>query len=103
MVDDKPDEPAATPEPDRPKREPPTLDLEAIEISDQTREAEAADAAAQPAQARPSRFAPLMTSALVSAVVGGTAAALLVWAVARTDRPQATLPSPQANTAAVDA
>jgi hypothetical protein len=102
MVDDKPDHAGAAPEPDRPKREPPTLDLEAIEISDETREAEATDAAAQPVQERPSRFAPLMTSALVSALVGATAAALLVWAMGRTDRPQATPPAPQVNTAALD-
>jgi hypothetical protein len=100
MVDDKPDDTGATPEPDRPKREPPTLDLEAIEISDETREAEATDAAAQVPE-RPSRIAPLMTSAMVSAMAGAAAAALLVWAFGRTDPPQAT-PAPQANTAALD-
>jgi hypothetical protein len=104
MVDDKPDHADATPEPERPNREPPTLDLEAIEISDETREAEPTDAAPQPVQEQPSRVKPLMTSALVSAIVGATAAALLVWAMGRTDRPQATppAPAPQTDTAALN-
>jgi len=105
MVDDKPDDAGATPEPERPKREPPTLDLEAIEISDETRDAEAADAAAQPPPKQPSRVAPLMTSALVSAIVGSSAAALVVWAIGWAHQPHAPPPAPvtQADTAALGA
>jgi hypothetical protein len=101
MVDDKPVDAGAMPEPERPKREPPTLDLEAIEISDETRAAEAAEAAAQPAPKQPSRLAPLLTSALVSAMVGASAAALVVWAMGRTHEPPAP-PLPAVNTAALD-
>jgi hypothetical protein len=100
MVDDKPDEIA--PEPERPKRAPPTLDLDAIEISDETRPADAVDAAPKPAR-QPSRFAPLMSSALVAAVFGAGAAALVLWSVGWPGEPApAPQPAPQVNTAALD-
>ena len=47
MVDDKSDDSGPQADLDRPKRAPPTLDLDAIEISDETQHADAADAAAQ--------------------------------------------------------
>jgi hypothetical protein len=103
MVDDKPDEIA--PEPERPKRAPPTLDLDAIEISDETRHADAADPAPKPGRERSSRFAPLVSSALVAAIVGAGTAALVLWTVGWPGEPAKGPPAtaPQANTAALDA
>ena len=105
MVDDKPDEIAAAPDPERPKRAPPTLDLDAIQISDETQQADAADAAAEPPREPSSRFAPLLSSALVAAIFGAAAAALVIWTAGWPGKPA---PAPQAaaphvNTAALDA
>ncbi|HEU0083147.1 MAG TPA: hypothetical protein VFQ87_09775 [Bradyrhizobium sp.] len=106
MVDDKPDQIAPVPDPERPKRAPPTLDLDAIEISDETQQqAGAADAAAKPAAERSSRFAPLVAAALVAAIFGASAAALVVWSMGSRQgeparAPQA--PVPQVDTAALD-
>ena len=102
MVDDKPDEIA--PEPERPKRAPPTLDLDAIEISDETRQAGADDAAVKPVREAPSRFAPLASSALIAAIVGAGAAALVLWTMGWPgDAKQPPAAAPQINTAALDA
>jgi hypothetical protein len=104
MVDDKPDEIAAAPDPDRPKRAPPTLDLEAIEISDETRQADTAEAPVKPAPGRSARFAPLLSSALVAAVFGAGAAALVLWSMGWPGEPApAPQPAPQVNTAALEA
>src|SRR4051812_33375342 len=79
MVDDKPDEIDSAS--GRPKRAPPTLDLDAIEISDETQQAGAADARMKQAAERSSRFAPLAASALVAAIFGAGSAALVIWAI----------------------
>src|SRR3954468_20123021 len=103
MVDDNPDEIASAAE--RPKRAPPTLDLDAIEISDETQQAAAADAAAKPAGERPSRFAPLLSAAIVSAIFGAGAAAFVLWTAGWPGQPAAAppAPAPQITTAAMDA
>ncbi len=102
MVDDKPDEIAA--EPERPKRAPPTLDLDAIEISDETRQADAADPVPKPGRERSSRFAPLVSSALVAAIVGAGTAALVLWTMGWPGESAKGPPAaPQVNTAALDA
>src|ERR1051325_5745536 len=90
MVDDKADEIA--PEPERPRRAPPTLDLDAIEISDETRQANADDAAVKPSREAPSRFAPPVSSALVAAIVGAGSAALVLWTMGWPGEPA---PAPQ--------
>src|ERR1051325_47855 len=98
MVDDKPDEIA--PEPERPKRAPPTLDLDAIEISDETRQADAADAAPKPGRERSSRLVPLVSSAPGAAIVGAGAAALVLWTMGWPGEPAKAPPAaaPQVNT-----
>jgi hypothetical protein len=103
MVDDKPDEIA--PEPERPKRAPPTLDLDAIEISDETQHGDAAAATPKPGRERSSRFAPLVSSALVAAIVGAGAGALVLWTLGWPGKPAKEPPAavPQVNTAALDA
>lgn len=99
MVDDKPDDSDL----DRPKRAPPTLDLDAVEISDETPPAGAAEPAREPAGERPLPVGTILSSAIVSAIFGAGAAALVVWSMAGPGKPAPPAPAPQVNNAAVDA
>jgi hypothetical protein len=103
MVDDKPDDSGPQADLDRPKRAPPTLDLDAIEISDETQQADAADAAAKPARERSWPLGTIVSSAIVSAIFGAGAAALVVWTVGWPGETAPLAPAPQVNNAAVDA
>jgi hypothetical protein len=103
MVDDKPDDSGPQAGLDRPKRAPPTLDLDAIEISDQTQHAEAADAAGKPARERSWPLGTIMSSAIVSAIFGAAAAALVVWLAGWPGETAPPAPAPQVNNAAIDA
>jgi len=49
MVDDRPEDTGSLPDSGRPKREPPTIDLEATEVSSETKSAAEASAAGMPA------------------------------------------------------
>jgi hypothetical protein len=100
MVDDKSDDSGPQAGLDRPKRAPPTLDLDAIEISDETQHADAADAALKPARERSWPLGTIMSSAIVSAIFGAAAAALVVWTMGWPETPA---PAPQVNNAAIDA
>lgn len=121
MVDDKPEQTGPS---DPPRRTPPTLDLEAIEISDETGKLEA-DAGEKPAAPRASSRGAALFSALVAAVVGTTAALLVIWwagwpgkappppakvdnaaidaLAARVAKIESRPPAPPADTAAIDA
>src|SRR5712671_3507592 len=103
MVDDKSDDSGPQAGLDRPKRAPPTLDLEAIEISDETQQADAADAAPKPARERSGPLGTIMSSAIVSAIFGAGAAALVVWTMGWPGETVPPAPAPQVNNAAVDA
>ncbi|MHB8267318.1 COG4223 family protein [Bradyrhizobium sp.] len=103
MVDDKSDDSGPQAGLDRPKRAPPTLDLDAIEISDETQRADAADAAPKPARERSSPLGTIMSSAIVSAIFGAGAAALVVWTMGWPGKTAPPAPAPQVNNAAVDA
>jgi hypothetical protein len=103
MVDDKPDDSGPQADLDRPKRAPPTLDLDAIEISDETQHADAADAAGKPARERSWPLRTIMSSAIVSAIFGAGAAALVVWTMGWPGETAPPAPAPQVNNAAVDA
>jgi hypothetical protein len=103
MVDDKPDDSSPQAGSDRPKRAPPTLDLAAIEISDETQHADAADAAAKPARERSWPLGTIMSSAIVSAIFGAGAAALVAWTMGSPGETTPPAPAPQVNNAAVDA
>jgi hypothetical protein len=103
MVDDKPDDSGPQADSDRPKRAPPTLDLEAIEILDETQHADAADAAGKPAPERSWPLGAIMSSAIVSAIFGAGAAALVVWTMGWPRETAQPAPAPQVNNAAVDA
>ncbi|HEV7406892.1 MAG TPA: hypothetical protein VGO01_00265 [Bradyrhizobium sp.] len=103
MVDDKPGESGPQADLDRPKRAPPTLDLDAIEISDETQHADAAQSARKPARERSWPLGTIMSSAIVSAIFGAGAAALVVWTMGWPGETAPPAPAPQLNNAAVDA
>jgi hypothetical protein len=103
MVDDKPDDIGPQADLDRPKRAPPTLDLDAVEISDETRQADAAKAKDKPGRASSWPLAAIMSSAIVSAVFGAGAAALVVWLAGWPGKTAPPAPPPQTNSAAIDA
>jgi hypothetical protein len=103
MVDDKPDDTGPQADLGRPKRAPPTLDLDAIEISDETQQADAADAAGKPARERSGPLGTIVSSAIVSAIFGAGAAALVVWAMGWPGETAPPVPAPQVNNAAIDA
>jgi hypothetical protein len=103
MVDDKSDDTGPQAGLDQAKRAPPTLDLEAIEISDQTQQADAADPAGKPARERSWPSGVIVSSAIVSAIFGAGAAALVVWTMGWPGETVPPAPAPQANNAAVDA
>ncbi|MDO9296614.1 COG4223 family protein [Bradyrhizobium sp.] len=108
MVDDRPEDAGPAPDTGRARREPPTIDLEATEVSGETRKtAPAAEAEPDPSPPRP---APARSSAaLVGALSGASAAALVLGAAWFAGWPLTTsppAPAPQANSlissAAVD-
>ncbi len=103
MPDDKSDDTGPQADLDRPKRAAPTLDLDAIEISDETQHAGAADAAPKQVPARSGPLAAMVSSAIVSAIVGAGAAALVVWTMGWPGETAPPPPAPQVNNAAVDA
>jgi hypothetical protein len=111
MVDDR-SEDGAPAEPGRPKREPPTIDLKAADVSEapkpETREAEnaaaepapAPEAAAQPSQPVSKPISPWA----IAPISGAVAAALVIgvgW-VLGWPAVQAPSPAPQLNAAAID-
>jgi hypothetical protein len=103
MVDDKPDDIGPQADLDRPKRAPPTLDLDAIEISDETQHAEAGNAGEKPAQTRSWPLAAILSSAIVAAFFGAGAAALVVWTMGWPGKAAPPAPASQVNNAVIDA
>jgi hypothetical protein len=100
MVDDKPDDIGPQADLDRPKRAAPTLDLDAIEISDETKGAEPGNADANPRRAAPWPVAAILSSAIVATIVGAGAAGLVVWVMQGDVAPP---PAPPVDNAAIDA
>ena len=85
MAEDRPEEVELPPDPGRAKRAPPTIDLEATEISSKSRSAGAeaepgadAGASANPEPEPSVQRRPMMSSAIISAVTGACAAALVI-------------------------
>jgi len=117
MVDDRPENQGSLSESERPKREPPTIDLEATEVKSETAPASdaatpeaAAEAAAETPAAEPAPQ-PVAPSApvspwIVAPVSGAVAAALVIgvgWMLGwPAIQPAATPPAPQPNAAAID-
>jgi hypothetical protein len=107
MVDDRPEDIEPSPDPGRAKRAPPTIDLEASEISGATGHADTADTAPADRPARAFRWpsAASISPALIAAVSGASAAALVIavaWLLGEPAAPP-TAPAPAAvNTTALD-
>jgi hypothetical protein len=101
MVDDKPEDIGPQPDLNRPRRAAPTLDLDAIEISDETQNPDAGNAAEKPEPARP--VAAILSSAIVAAIFGAGAAAAVIWTMGWPGEAAPPAPPPQVNNAALDA
>jgi hypothetical protein len=117
MVDDRPENQGSLPESERPKREPPTIDLDASEVQSATAQASEPEApeaapemptetlAAEPA-AQPTPAAAPVSAWIVAPVSGAVAAALVIgvgWMLGwPAIQPAATPPAPQLNAAAID-
>ena len=80
MDDNRPDDPMPSPEPGRPKRAPPTIDLEASEVT--TKPAEDADTSGDSSQSRSSRLSSAALAPFWIAGVTGALGAGIVLAVA---------------------
>ena len=89
MVDDRSEATASLPDPERPKREPPTIDLEATEVSTATPQADSpapsepsasSEPAAEPAAAEPVTPPPTrpVSSWVVAPLSGAVAAAVVI-------------------------
>ena len=109
MVEDRPEDTGSLPDSDRPKRAPPTIDLEASEVtteaapaSDATPPEAAAETAASPDVPPPAPVSPWV----VAPVSGAVAAALVIgvgWMLGwPTIQPASTPLAPQLNAAAID-
>ncbi len=111
MAEDRPEEIEPSPDTVRAKRAPPTIDLEATEISGETRIPDAdagatADPGASPsAEPGPSvQRRPMLSSVVTSAVTGACAAALVIAAAWLMGWPgqEAPPPAPAVNSTAID-
>jgi hypothetical protein len=104
MVDDRPEDMPPSPDSGRPKRAPPTIDLEASQVSGETQSA-AADA--QPEPSSRGRSPAAISSAVISTVCGAVAAGLVIAAVWFSGWPETPAasppPAPQADAAGIDA
>jgi hypothetical protein len=113
MVDDRPEDTGPAPDAGRARREPPTIDLEATEVSADTQNAAAAASVAEP-EPEPEPAAPRASTgkgsaAMIGALSGASAAALVLgaaWFAGWPAMTSPTAPAPQVNSlissAAVD-
>ena len=102
MVDDRPEDMEPSPDSGRAKRAPPTIDLEATEVSGETRKA-AGDA--QPERISEVTAAAAISPWVIAAVSGAVAASLVIcvaWILGWPAVLPATPAAPQANAAAID-
>jgi len=102
MVDDRPEDMEPSPDSGRAKRAPPTIDLEATEVSGETRKA-AGDA--QPERISEVTAAVAISPWVIAAVSGAVAASLVIcvaWILGWPAVLPATPAAPQANAAAID-
>jgi hypothetical protein len=100
MVDDRPEDTGPSPEQGRAKREPPTIDLEATEVSGDTQ-----NAGAEPGRPLPRPSAAAISAAIVAAISGAGAAALVIgvaWLAGWTATTSPPAAAPQVNSAAID-
>src|SRR5882757_4855517 len=110
MVDDRPETTGSLPDSDRPKREPPTIDLKATEVTSETvpaSDAAPSEATAEAPSAAPDPVPSAPVSPWIVAPVSGAVAAALVIGVGwmlgwPAIQPAAVTPAPQLNAAAID-
>ena len=111
MVDDRPEDTGPAPDAGRARREPPTIDLEATEVSADTQNAAAAASVAEPEPepAAPRASTGKGSAAMIGALSGASAAALVLgaaWFAGWPAMTSPTAPAPQVNSlissAAVD-
>src|SRR5258708_36543777 len=107
MVDDRPEDSGPSPDSGRPKREPPTIDLEASEVTSETQNP-GSDAPPEPTPEEPSAATPpsRSPSPWVVAVISGAVAASLVigvgWILGWPEVPPNAPVAPQVNAATID-
>jgi hypothetical protein len=111
MVDDRPENQGSLPDSDRPKRAPPTIDLEATEVSSETPHV-AADAAPEPApeasspplddQPIPKPAVAPVSPWIIAPVSGAVAAALVIGVGWMLGWPAVQPAAPQLNAAVID-
>ncbi|HEY5129771.1 MAG TPA: hypothetical protein VIJ35_21225, partial [Bradyrhizobium sp.] len=101
MVEDRPEDIEPSPDSGRAKRAPPTIDLEASEVSGETR---SAGAGVPPRRPFPWRRKAVLSSAIIAAVSGACAAGLVIGAAWLSGWPgEAAAPAaPAVNSAAID-
>jgi hypothetical protein len=103
MVDDSPEDTTPSPDSGRPGRAPPTIDLEASEVSGETNTASAGE---RPRRSLP-RLSAAISSAIIAAIAGAGAAALVIAAAWFLGWPAGTAAiapaAAQVDTAAIDA
>ena len=97
MVDDRPEDTGPSPEQGRARREPPTIDLEATEVSAETQAAAASvepEPEPKPEPAAPRASTGAMSAALIAAFSGASAAALVLGAAWFAGWPASPPPAP---------
>ena len=102
MADDRPEDIEPPPDSGRAKRAPPTIDLEATEVSSDSQDSAAG---AEPERSLPRRSAATISHVIIAAISGAGAAALVIGAAWLAGWPMTTsptAPAPQVNAAAVD-
>src|ERR1700722_7930322 len=111
MDEDRPDDPARSADAGRPRRAPPTIDLEASEVTDKTESGGGAEANRDaPGHAAKPRLAWLSAAAispfLVAAVTGAVTAALVLapaWAIGEPGGNAQPIAKAESNTGAIEA
>jgi hypothetical protein len=105
MDEDRPENAPLSPDSGHAKRAPPTIDLEASEVSGGTQRAEDASAGAQPKRSSPRPSAGAISATVTSAVTGAVTAALVIaaaWYVGWPGETASQMAAPPADTAAID-
>jgi hypothetical protein len=106
MDEDRPEDTTLSPDSGRAKRAPPTIDLEASEVSGETKGAgNSSGTDAPPRPSRPGLSAGAIAATATSAVTGAVTAAVVIaaaWYLGWPGEAPAPLAAPPANTAAID-
>jgi hypothetical protein len=109
MDEDRPEDTPLSPDSGRAKRAPPTIDLEASEVSGEKGASEGtsagASAAPQPERSSPSPSAAVISAIVTSAVTGAVTAALVIaaaWYVGWPGETASQMAAPPGSTAAID-